>query len=73
MKALFVRKLHLWPRFETSAKAVLDAGDQNIEARPCAFPCPSIWSTLHRDGSTQVHGGGSRRAHTLTLPGRPCR
>ena len=62
MKALFVRKLHLWPRFETSAKAVLDAGDQNIEARSCALSRASIWSTPHRGGFTHIHGGKSRRA-----------
>ena len=31
MKALFIRKLHLWPRFETTAKDVLDAVDKDIQ------------------------------------------
>lgn len=31
MKALFIRRLHLWPRFETSAKEVLDAVDKDIQ------------------------------------------
>ena len=31
MKALFIRRLHLWPRFEASVKEVLDAVDKEIE------------------------------------------
>ena len=31
MKALFIRKLHLWPRFESGVKDALDAVDKDIE------------------------------------------
>ena len=31
MRALFIRKLHLWPRFESSAKDALDAVDKDIK------------------------------------------
>ena len=34
MRALFVRKLHLWPRFEATCKDVLDAVDQQIQVDP---------------------------------------
>lgn len=33
MKALFIRKLHLWPRFESNAKTALDAVDKDIQVR----------------------------------------
>jgi hypothetical protein len=31
MKALFLRKLHLWPRFESSAKESLDVVENDIQ------------------------------------------
>lgn len=38
MKALFIRKLHLWPRFEACAKEVLDAVDMEIEVLQQTLP-----------------------------------
>lgn len=35
LKALFVRKLYLWPRFEAQVKQVLEQSDADIEVVPC--------------------------------------
>ena len=39
MKALFLRRLYLWPRFEATAKEVLDAIEKDIEVSKLRFWC----------------------------------
>ena len=39
MKALFIRRLYIWPRWEAQVKDVLSSDDQNIEVRTTTRTC----------------------------------
>ena len=48
LKALFVRKLYLWPRFEAQVKQVLERSDADIEVPPhLNVACPAAALPQH--------------------------
>ena len=67
MRALFIRKLHLWPRFESSAKDALDAVDKDIKVCPLSYQLLLLHASNVSDIALSLEAGMCLVRLNLTL------